>query len=322
MKNTPLNVVFLDSDTISPEINLPPFDFPHNFKSYGSTQASQVQSRILNANILITNKVVLNEEHINAAPNLKLIALTATGFDNIDIQACNDRGITVCNVSDYARVTVAEHVFALVFALRRSIIPYYKSIKAGRWQESGQFSYHDYPIHDLAGATMGIIGSGSLGKATAAIATALGMNVIYAGRKGVANPTVPYTEFTKVLASSDIISLHCPLVESTKNLLAEPEFKLMQRKPLIINTARGGLINERDLDQALRNGLIAGAGIDVTSPEPPPSNSILMGLLDLPNFILTPHIAWASREAMQIMADKLVKNINSFVSGTAINVVN
>ena len=321
MASTPLNVVFLDRETISSETELRPFTFAHTLEIHGRCNPDQIQQRIANADILIVNKVKLRAEHLSAAPKLRMIALAATGSDNVDLAACQERGIVVSNIRGYAKQTVPEHVFALMFALRRSIVAYHESVKRGRWQEVDQFCYFDYPISDLAGSTLGIIGAGTLGQAVGNIGRALGMKVLFAAHKGRKDMGALYTPFETVLAHSDVISLHCPLNEQTHHLIAEAEFAAMARKPIIINTARGGLIKDEALVQALRGGQIAGAGLDVTVPEPPPLDHPLMGLLDLPNFILTPHVAWASREAAQSLADQLIENVEAFVAGRPRNVL-
>ncbi len=319
MSQTPLKVVFLDRETISPQTVLRTPAFPHTLEMHGRTRPEQVADRIADADIVILNKVKLGAEEIAAAPQLKMIALAATGSDNVDLTACRERGIVVSNIRGYAVRSVPEHVFALIFALRRSIVPYHQSVQAGRWQEAAQFCYFDYPIQDLAGSTLGIIGAGTLGQAVANIGRAFGMKVVFAAHKGRPNMGSLYTPFETVLAESDVISLHCPLNDHTHHLLGAAEFSAMARKPLLINTARGALIDDHALAHALRTGQIAGAGLDVTVPEPPPADHPLMGLLDLPNFILTPHVAWASQEAIQALADQLIDNIDAFVAGSPRN---
>lgn len=317
--SSPLKVVFLDRDTISPETVLRPLSFPHTLQTYPRTKPQEVEARIADADIVIVNKVRLGKQEIAAAPRLRMIALAATGSDNIDLAACQERGIVVSNIRGYARTTVPEHVFALIFALRRSIVAYHQSVKDGRWQEAAQFCYFDYPIRDLAGSTLGVIGAGSLGQAVGQIGRALGMRVLYAAHKGRHDMGALYTPFETVLAESDILTLHCPLNEQTHHLLSEAEFAAMARKPLVINTARGALIDDHALAVALRSGQIGGAGLDVTVPEPPPADHPLMALLDLPNFILTPHVAWASQEAIQTLADQLMSNVEAFVAGSPRN---
>ncbi|MFD4120651.1 D-2-hydroxyacid dehydrogenase [Alcaligenes faecalis] len=313
-------IVFLDRETLSDSVALPQVPFKHELQVYGRTAPDQVAERIADAEIVISNKVALRREHLQAAPNLKMIALAATGSDNIDLDAARERQIVVSNIRDYAVRSVPEHVFALIFALRRNICAYRQSVKEGRWQEAQQFCYFDYPIRDLAGSTLGLIGSGSLGQAVATMGRALGMKVIFAQRRGqtIVSNADDRLPFEQVLEQADILSLHCPLTAETQNMLGMTEFERMApRRPLLINTARGGLIDNQALEHALRQGWLGGAGIDVCTPEPPPADHILMRLLDLPNYILTPHIGWASQEAMQALANQLIENIAAFHRGEA-----
>lgn len=313
-------VVFLDRATLSPETHLRTLSFAHQLDAHATTTPEQVADRIADADIVIVNKVRLDAAALAAASRLRLVAVAATGTDNVDLAACAQRGIIVSNVRNYAVHTVPEHVFALVFALRRSLLAYRDSVRAGRWQQSGQFCYFDYPIRDLAGSTLGVIGGGVLGRGVAAMGRALGMSVLLAGRKG-AEAGPQRTPFVEVLRQSDVISLHVPLTAQTRHVIDAPEFAEMRRQPLLINTARGGLVNKHALAAALAKGQVAGAGFDVTTPEPPPADSPLMQLVNLPNFILTPHVAWASREAVQALADQLVDNIEAFWRGQPVNVV-
>jgi len=239
----------------------------------------------------------------------------------IDLAAAAARGIVVSNVRNYAAHTVPEHTFALILALRRSLLAYRDSVARGRWQEAAEFTFFDHPIRDLAGSTLGIVGDGVLGKAVAEIGKAFGMEVLFSDYKGTTGMGPLYTPFAEVMRRSDIITLHAPLMPSTRNLIGRPEFALMQRRPLLINAARGGLVDEEALAEALTSGQIAGAAFDVATAEPPPRDHPLMRLLHLPNFILTPHIAWASREAIQALADQVVDNIEAFMAGTPRNVV-
>ncbi|MFA5490375.1 MAG: D-2-hydroxyacid dehydrogenase [Candidimonas sp.] len=315
MTQTRCKIVFLDRDTISPSTRLNPFSFENELHIHGRTAPDQVAERIADADIVIVNKVRLDASALAGAPRLSLIAVAATGTDNVDLRYCAAQNITVCNIRGYAGTTVPEHTYALIFALRRSIVAYHNSVAAGRWQQSGQFCYFDHPIKDLKGSSLGIIGEGELGQAVAAIGRALGMKVSFAARKGVDRPGRLYTPFDTLIAQSDIITLHCPLTEQNRGLIGEREFALMKQKPLLINTARGGLVDEPALAKALRSGQLGGAGFDVASPEPPAADSILMQLLELPNFILTPHVAWASEQAIQELADQLIENIEAFHRG-------
>ena len=313
---SPTRIVFLDRDTLRPDTHLREPAFAHDLQAFARTSADQVRERIADADIVITNKVPLTAEDLAHAPRLRFVAVAATGYNNIDIDACRERGVVVSNIRGYARNTVPEHVFALIFALRRSLLAYREAVRAGRWQEAGQFCFFDYPIDDLAGATLGVIGGGALGERVGAIGAALGMRVQYAGRKGEVSAREGRVPFETLLRTSDVISLHCPLTPETADLLSDAEFAVMERRPLLINTARGGLVDERALGRALDSGLIGGAGFDVARQEPPPLDDPLMQLAERPNVIVTPHVAWASREAVQVLADQLVENIEAFIAGT------
>ena len=316
-----MKVVFLDRDTLSPGTRLRTLAFDHQLVCHGSTSAAQVAGRVADADIVLVNKVRLDASAVAAAPRLKCIAVAATGTDPIDLVACRERGIVVCNIRNYAVHTVPEHTFALIFALRRSLCAYRDAVRAGRWQASNQFCFFDHPIRDLAGATLGVIGDGVLGQAVAAIGRALGMRVLMSAFKGRADMGSLYTPFERVLAESDVITLHCPLRPQTRHMIGAAEFALMRRAPLLVNTARGGLVDESAVGPALASGQISGAAFDVVSVEPPPPDHPFMALLDRPDFILTPHVAWASDEAIQSLADQLVDNVEAFVRGEPRQVV-
>ncbi|MBW8319357.1 MAG: D-2-hydroxyacid dehydrogenase [Arenimonas sp.] len=316
-----LTIVFLDRDTLSPETLLRAPGFPHELVVHDRTAAEEVSERIAKADIVISNKVPLRRESLIHAPRLKMIAVAATGTDIVDLAAAKEQGITVCNIRDYAKHTVPEHTFALMLALRRSIIPYRQSVLEGRWQEAAQFCFFDHPIADLGGSTLAIIGHGTLGKAVGRIAEAFGMTVLIAGRKGTDDVKPGQTPFDAVMRRADVITLHCPLNAETRGIISTREFALMERKPILINTGRGGLVDEQALEQALEEGRIAAAGFDVTDGEPPAADSPMMRIAARPNVILTPHVAWASREAVQGLADQLIENIELFVAGTPRNVV-
>ena len=317
----PPRVVFLDRATLGPSARLRSLAVAHDFVSFDATPPAFIEERIADADIVITNKTPLRAPSIMAAPRLRLIAVAATGTDVVDLAACRAQNVAVCNIRDYALNTVPEHTFALILALRRSLLAYRASVAEGRWQRSGQFCYFDFPIKDLAGATLGVFGRGELGSAVARLGKAFGMEVIFAGRKGDVPTRAGYVPFEEALRRSDILTLHCPLTLATRHLIGTPEFALMARRPLLINTARGGLVDELALGKALRSGQIAGAGFDVASEEPPPPDHPLLALSDLPNFILTPHVAWASEDAMQVLADQLVGNIEAFLANAPRNLV-
>lgn len=315
-------IVFLDRETIAPEIVVRRPAFDHTWREYGKTTVDQVYERARDATIIIDNKVPLRAETLARLPNLRMIAMAATGTDCIDVEACARQGVAVANIRDYARSTVPEHAFALILALKRSLIGYRRDVVAGEWQRQNQFCIFTHPISELSGGILGIIGEGSIGQSVAELGKAFGMRVLFAAHKGKSGLGPLYTPFDEVIETSDVITLHCPLLPETRDTIAMPELRRMKKTAILVNTARGGLVNEDDLATALRQGIIAGAGFDVTvPPEPPALDSSLMRLLDLPNFILTPHVAWASREAQQALADQLIDNIENFVAGRPSNVV-
>ncbi len=316
-----MNIVFLDRATLSPQTRLRPPAFDHHLQVFDRTAPGQVAQRLREADIVITNKVPLGAAALAGAHRLKLVAVAATGTDPVDVAACDARGIVVSNVRHYAVRTVPEHTFALIFALRRSICAYRDAVRRGRWQAAGQFCFFDHPIRDLAGATLGVIGDGVLGRAVAAMARALGMEALFAAHEGRAGMGALYTPFEDVLARADVLTLHCPLLPSTRHMIGAAEFARMRRRPILINTARGGLVDEQALVAALEAGRIAGAGFDVATSEPLAPDHPFQALLDRPDFILTPHVAWASDAAMQGLADQLIDNIEAFVRGAPANAV-
>ena len=309
-------IVFLDSATVIADVRRPAF--AHQWESYPSTTTGQAVDRLLDATVAITNKVLLQRASLEQLPKLKMIAIAATGTDNVDIAYCRERGIVVSNIRNYSVHTVPEHVFMLMLALRRNLLAFHADVRNGEWQRAEQFCLFTHPVSDLHGTTLGIIGNGAIGKAVANIATVFGMNVLFAEHKGVAEVRSGYTAFGTVLATSDVITMHLPLNEQTRHLIGAAEFASMPAHALLINTARGGLVDETALLEALRSGCIGGAGFDVLGKEPPRAGHPLLDL-DLPNFIMTPHIAWSGRAAMQILADMLIDNIEAFVAGTPSN---
>ncbi len=314
-------IVFLDRDTLSPDITLRPPAFPHHWTDHAGTRPEEVAAHAADADIVISNKVPLRRTDLERLPRLKMIAVAATGYDMIDVEACRERGIVVANVRGYSTRSVSEHTFALILALKRSLPAYGDAIRAHRWEASPQFTFLDYPLGDLAGGRLGIVGKGAIGEAVAAIGRTLEMTPVFAARKAASVAQPPYTPWEEVLATSDVISLHCPLTPETRGLIAMPEFLAMKKRPLLINTARGGIVDEADLERALRQGLLSGAGFDVSVKEPPDPDSPLMRLVDLPNVIITPHVAWASHEAQLRLAEQLIGNIEAFAAGTPTNVV-
>lgn len=314
-----LRLVQLEGESLIADVRRPAFD--HAWIEHARTAPSQVIERLAGATIAITNKVPIDAASIAALPELKMIAISATGTNNVDLDACRERGIVVSNIRGYAGHTVPEHVMALLLALSRNLVAWRESLQAGGWQRSEQFCLFDYPIRDLHGATLGLIGAGTLGNGVARLAEAFGMRVLRAERKGAVVIRPGYTAFGEVLAEADAISLHCPLTADTLNLIGESEFQMMKPSALLINTARGGIVDEAALIRALKAGWIGGAGFDVITVEPPPAGHPMLdpALLALPNFLLTPHVAWSSRPAMQTLADQLIDNIEAFVAGAPKN---
>ena len=314
-------LVFLDRSTVAPQVHLRRPGFAHELIEHQNTRPDEVVERLEGASVAILNKVPLRADTLAHLPDLQLIAVAATGTDCVDKDYCKAHGIAVSNIRGYAVNTVPEHTFALIFALRRNVIAYRDSVIAGRWQESGQFCFFDHAINDLSGARLGIIGEGVLGQRVAEIGKALGMVPMFAAHKGVSGLGPLYTPWQEVLETSDIITLHSPLTPRTRGMIAMPEFRAMKRRPLIINTARGGLVNEADLVEALDAGLISGAGFDVLTEEPPSPDNPLLRAASRLNVIVTPHVAWASDEAQQALADQLIGNIESFIAGRPVNLV-
>lgn len=306
-----MRVVFLDRATLKATIR--PLSFAVQYTEYEGTEAADLLPRLKGAAVAIVNKVPLRAASLEQLPELKLIAVAATGVDNVDVAYCRQAGIAVANVQNYAVHTVPEHAFALILALRRNLFAYSKDVESGAWNRSSQFCLRTHGISDLHGATLGIVGAGAIGRATAVLGAAFGMRVLYAAHGPAANAPdrLPLDE---LLRQSDVISLHCPLLPATRNLIDIQALRKMKRSALLINTARGGLVDEAALLQALDEGLIAGAGCDVLTVEPPRNGNALLDARR-PNLIVTPHIGWASDQAMQALADQLIDNIECWAAG-------
>jgi glycerate dehydrogenase len=314
-------IVFLDRSTIAPQIRLRPPGFDHEWLEHADTSAAQVVERLAGARVAITNKVPITAEALERLPELKLVAVAATGTDCVDKAACAARGVAVCNIRGYAVNTVPEHTFALILALQRNLVAYRQDVIAGRWQAAGRFCFFDHPIRDLAGARLGIVGEGVLGQRVAELGRAFGMLPMFAAHKGREGLGPLYTPWQEVLETCDVLTLHSPLTPQTRGMIGLTEFCAMKRRPLLVNTARGGLVDEAALVTALDEGMISGAGFDVAAAEPPAPDDPMMRIAGRPNVILTPHVAWASDEAQQTLADQLIDNIEHFVAGKASNLV-
>ena len=312
-----LNGVILDRDSLHPrDLDLRPLlDLARvNWHSYANTSPSQTAERIAQADIVLTNKVLLGEAEISVASQLKYIGVLATGTNVVDHPAAQQRGISVNNCVAYGTASVVQHTWALILSLSTHLQDYHRAAQQD-WPNSPFFSVLDYPITELAGKTLGIIGYGELGRGVATIGRAFGMPVISAAIPGWqsdnddATPRLPLAEF---LATADIISIHCPLSEQTRHLIAADEFALMKASSLLINCARGGIVDEPALAQALKQGLIAGAGVDVLTQEPPVDGNCLLAA-DIPNLIVTPHCAWGSQAARQRLVDQAAEKLRAFI---------
>ncbi len=306
-------VVFLDRASLKAKVRKPAL--AASYVEHQKTSVDELLTKLQGATVCITNKVPLRASTLAQLPELKMIAVAATGYDVIDVPYCKEHGIAVANIRNYAVHTVPEHAFALILNLRRNLLAYRQDVEAGVWQKSDQFCFFTHPIGDLHGATLGIIGEGAIGQGTAAIARGFGMKVLFADHEPPKMPGVEFTPLAQVLAESDVISLHCPLTPQTRNLIGYAQMQAMKRNALLINTSRGGLVDEAALIRALDEGLIAGAGFDVLTTEPPTSGHPLLDVRR-PNFILTPHVAWASDNAMQFLADQLIDNIDKWAAGS------
>jgi glycerate dehydrogenase len=311
------HIVFLDRDSLMADVRAP--SFAHGWQEYGATLADQVVARLQGATIAITNKVPLRADAIAQLPDLRMIAVAATGTDVIDLDACRARGIVVSNIRNYSLVSVPEHCFTLILALRRNLVAYRADVDAGKWQASTRFCLLDHPITDLAGSRLGIVGYGALGKKVAALGRAFGMAICVTARSNVVEEGVTQLPLADLLRTCDVITLHLPLSNETRHMIGAHELAMMKPGAVLINTARGGLVDEAALAAVLATGAIS-AGFDVLSREPPAPDNPLLGLR-LPNFILTPHTAWASSGAQQILADMLVDNVEAYIAGAPLNVV-
>ena len=307
--------VFLDIGTIGkadldlgPLLQtLPDWSFPDNINAGNTHKAIQ------GADIVVSNKVRLDRETLLQTDHLRLICVAATGTNNVDLAAAAEKKITVCNVRAYATASVVEHVFLLILALSRRLQQYRAAVRRGDWQNADGFCLLDYPIRELAGQTLGIIGFGELGRAVARMGETFGMQVLIAQRPGT--PATPgRTPLSELLSASDVVSLHCPLTATTRNLIDSPEFELMRPDAILINTARGGIVNEHTLVQALQTGQIGAAAVDVLSEEPPRAGNPLLET-SLPNLLVTPHIAWSGITARQTLINEIAANIRAFLDG-------
>lgn len=312
-----LNVVFLDANHFPPNYQLRKPKFKHTWTAYPYTAPEQVWERAEDADIIIASKVVFDRkllERFKKKGKLKLIQIPATGTNNVDLEAAREFGIPVQNVEGYSSNSVAEHVIAFIFSAARSFHGWSRDQLAATWTQQQIFTYYDHPIFDVAGKTLTVVGKGNIGNLVAKKAEALGMRVLFAERKDAQTLRQGYTEFNAAIRQADFITLHCPLDAKTANLCDESFFKLMNSKAFLINTGRGGLIDEQALVNALASQQIAGACLDVLSTEPPKiDNPLVRAGLDLPNLFITPHNAFAGQKSLRDLADWMMDKIDAFV---------
>ena len=309
-----MKAVFLDADTLGNDVDLSPIEaVTGEMVKHPRTSPEQVQERIRGFDTVLVNKVVLSREHFEACPELKTVAVVATGLNNIDKDAAKDHSVTVMNVTNYGRSTVAQHTMALILALATRLVDYDKDVRAGRWGQSSMFCLMDHPIMELEGRTLGVVGYGDLGQGVVERAKAFGMSIVLGARPGQATGEVdgyPRIPLDELLPKVDVLSLHCLLTDDTRNMIGARELKMMKKEALLINTSRGGLVDEQALADALRAGTIGGAGFDVLTEEPPRNGNALLAD-DIPNLIVTPHSAWASREARQRIVEITASNLST-----------
>ena len=314
-----MNIVFLDRNSLAGDIRLAFDALPSaQYREYSATLPEQVLAHAQDAEVLISNKVQLPAAILQALPCLRLVAVTATGVNNIDLDAARAANIAVTHVRDYATHSVPEHVFAMLLALQRNLLRYHQAIRAGAWSRADVFCLQTYSIDDLAGRTLGVIGGGTLGRAVLRLAEAFGMRTLLAERRETTTLRPGRVAFHDVLEQSDVVSLHVPLTADTHHLIGRDAIARMPSHAVMVNTSRGGVLDEAALLAALYSGGLGGACLDVLVQEPPPADHPLLGA-DLPNLIITPHVAWASRQAQQTLVDEVVENIAAFLRGESRN---
>lgn len=312
--------VILDAGSLGNGIDLSPLtQFPLNWHIHHHSQPHEVGERIKDATLVLSNKVYLGQTHLAEAPKLKMIAVLATGTNNIDLKAAKDRGILVSNARNYSTDSVVEHTVRLMMALAGNLLSYQKEVQGGAWQLSPFFCLLNHPIVELRGRNLTIVGYGNQGQKLKTIAEALGMHVELAARPGHPSDS-QRRSLDDLLPQTDVISFHCPLTPETENLLHQSNIFKLKKGAFVINCARGGIVNEEALVEALHGGHLGGAAIDVLSAEPPPANHPLLRIKH-PNFILTPHMAWGSQTSRQKLLEETAANIRSFLEGSRRNEV-
>lgn len=310
-----MKAVFLDFATMGPNLDLAPLSGPlPDLELFDATPDDLLARRIGDAEFVFVNKVRLTDEHLDTASKLRFIGLAATGSDNVDLDSARRRGIAVTNIRDYCTSSVTEHVFGVLLMLTHNLHRYVAAVREGAWQRSREFCLHDFPVRELSSMTLGIIGYGALGRSVAAMAGNFGMDVVVAARPGGKERPAGRESLDDLLQRADVVSLHCPLTPDTRELLGEREFAAMKSSAILINTARGGLVDSAALVGALQRGDIAAAAIDVLPAEPPVPGDPLLDY-DGDNLVVTPHIAWSTERARQSCIDEMAANVRSFLDG-------
>lgn len=312
-------IVYLDREAIRAPLRRP--NFPHRWVEYPNTLPDQVAERLSEATLVLTNKVRISGEVLRQFPAIRYIGVTATGTDCVDLDACRQLRITVTNVRNWCATPVAEQVFALIFALRRQIVASVRQVELGEWPRATSYCVYPPVIPlDLEGSTLGIIGAGTIGGQVASIGKALGMKVMIADRRQAIDLRPGRVPFETVLAESDVVSLNCPLTPETHHLIGQPELALMKPQALLINCSRGGLVCAPALAEALRQGRLGGAGIDVLETEPPPDDHPFLEK-EVPNLIVTPHVAWLSVRSLEELTRQVINNLEQYRAGVPWNQV-
>ncbi|HNX28974.1 MAG TPA: D-2-hydroxyacid dehydrogenase [Syntrophomonadaceae bacterium] len=316
------DICILDAKTLGPDIDLSPLQQLGKLHVYEVTAPHEVSKRIENCEIIISNKVILNETNLKQAPQIKLICLAATGTNNVDLDYAARQGIAVCNVAGYSTRSVVQHTFAMLFYLLQSSAYYDNYVKSGQYCRSDIFTHLNKSFWELSGKTWGIIGLGTIGRSVASLATAFGCQAVYYSTSGL-NNTADYRQvtLTELLQESDIVSIHAPLNRNTQNLIGYEQLKLMQAHAILLNLGRGGIVNETGLAAALNENLLKGAGLDVLENEPLKEDSPLLHINEPEKLFITPHIAWASQEARRRLVEEIALNISGFLSGSPRNLV-
>ena len=317
-----MRIAFLDRASFHTDIVINTPNFGHEWVNFDNTTEADVVKHCVGSQVIVTNKVPIQRSTLEACSDIQHIAVTATGYNIIDLEACKDHGVSVSNIPSYATTTVPEHVLTVSLSLCRQLNLYRQLVQEGKWQSSTRFCLFDKPLNDLRGKTFGIVGFGSLGEATGRLMHAIGMRVIYTARSDKDSIFAQRVSFEEILKTSDVLSLHCVLTAETENLIGFEELKAMKQSAFLVNTARGGIANEQDVVDAVETNEIAGLAFDVLKQEPPSEGSSpLLSIAHYNNVILTPHTAWSSQEAMQKLSDTVISNIEAFQRGETQNLV-